>query len=323
MPEDISKSAKIKLSLNDLAPKLPSASTDSASNNFSPEKTANLSIKPILTKPPVVLPSEAPKINVDAPSAGLEEKTRITLKKPQLQDIKLKVNQEKINEEAPPVDGTKMPAPVPAYARGNVPDQAESDATSPSLKIEEDYKGKTQKFIEPEPTPKKPVIDLNALKIDLNKETKTAEPEEKAAAAPPLPNIDYGAKEPKINKVISDTIKLKIKPRGEVVSAPISDPEKDANKIKIPSPITKEIETKPPSSLDMGAQMPKVQDFPTDKGAALFKSDDNFTIPTNVDSAYGKPKTKKKQNMIFLGILTVVLIVLIYFMITSIKTLAS
>lgn len=300
MGEDVSKNIKIKLSLNNLAVK-PTGTP--ASNNKKPED--NKAISDLKLKPPSepikTLPSDQDAKSVQG---NIEEKPKISIKKPQLQDMKLKINlatEQKPSPSPTAEEPPKNPAFVPAYARNNVPDQKESDANSPSLKILEDLKGKTQKIVEPE-TNKKPIIDLNALNIDLEKDNSKSEPAENttppASDKASLPEIDFETTVTARRKNLSDTVKLKVKPQpgtGEKVFANI----------------IKDTAQEPPPL------MPKHEET---------KDQDDFIIPKNVlphPSAGREIMPRNRTNWIVIGILAVFLIAIVYFMITSIRTLAS
>jgi len=328
MAEDTSKSAKIKLSLNDLAPKQPApVSLEQSLQDLPPDKTANLRIKPPIEKPPITLSSqEQPKVGVVIPSpSSQEDRPKINLKKPNLQDIKLKVNLDK-GDASPSVapEALKSSSPVPAYMKSNVPNQDESNASSPSLKIEEDLKGKTQKIIESEPqAPRKSVIDLNSLKIDLNKNN--SEEAIPPAAAPPMPNIDFEAHAPIPNKAISDTVKLKIKAQsGGAGVKPFGSLIKDSKETEAPPQMAKVKETvPPPQSFETKSPIPKLS--PSQGMVSPYtKSEEDFVIPKDVSKTSSPGgKTKKKPNIIILGVMVVVLILIVYFMITTLKTLSS
>ena len=300
MGEDTSKSIKIKLSLNDLAPKTAEDFKHGIAATEIDKAISNLKLKSSFEKNQP-LPIEPTVKNIQS-DIQAEERPKISIKKPQLQDIKLKVNL--TSEQKPPVEPiaeelAKPPTFTPAYARGNIPNQAESTATSPSLKIVEDIKGKTQKLIEPE-VQRKAVIDLNSLNINLDKDTSKSDPKAENQHATPnktLSNIDFETAVTNRKKNLSDTVKLKVRPPTEGGG-------------KIFTNLTKEVVQEPPSLI------PKVDGT---------RKEDSFTIPKNVlpNSSSNANKPKKKPNWIIMGILAVLLVLIVYFMITTLKTLAS
>ncbi|MEI6055215.1 MAG: hypothetical protein WCR55_04070 [Lentisphaerota bacterium] len=286
MADDTVKNIKIKLSLNDLVPK--TAETPKANNPLAEieKASAELKLKPSINLNPA-LPIELPQKNIE-PVAQVEERPKISIKKPLLQDIKPKVT---LAADGPP----KTLVSIPAYAKSNVPNQEESKASSPSLIITEDVKGKTQKILEPQPA-RKPIIDLNALNIKLDREppTKEAPP---ALVSENVPNIDFEYQDSTRKKNISDTVRLKIRPQATPGG-------------KIFSDAVKETLQEPPSLI------PNSQEI---------KLQDSFTIPQNVtpNIPVSGNGAKKKPNWIIIGILGVLLILIVYFMIITIRTLSA
>lgn len=286
MADDTVKNIKIKLSLSELIPK--TAETPKANNPLAEieKASAELKLKPSINLNPA-LPIELVQKNIE-PVAQVEERPKISIKKPLLQDIKPKVT---LVTEGPP----KTLVSIPAYAKSNVPNQEESNASSPSLIITEDVKGKTQKILEPQPA-RKPIIDLNALSIKLDREPPANE-------APPalvsenLPNVDFDSQDSTRKKNISDTVRLKIRPQATPGG-------------KIFSNAVKETLQEPPSLIQNSQEI---------------KSQDSFTIPQNVtpNIPVSGNDVKKKPNWIIIGILGVLLILIVYFMIITIRTLSA
>ena len=309
MAEDTSKNLKIKLSLNDLTPKTTETEASQRKiEDLPPDQTANLQIKPAALKIPSIALEEAPKINIETQDSAQDDKPKISLKKPQLQDIKLKVNFDKSSTQTPAV-APSVSSSVPAYARSNVPNQAESNASSPSLKIEEDMKGKTQRIIESEPVPRKPIIDLNSLKIDLNKESGSDSSEANQIPQPPLPNIDFSSQGGAGNNSLSDTVKLRVKSQTMPAPKPFASLGSNSK------------EKEPNLAAETSAPLPKIA---SSKGAIAVSAqkENEFVIPTNVADFHGAQKGKKNLNILFLSVGIIILIAIIYFMITTIKSLA-
>lgn len=292
MADDAVKNIKIKLSLNDLVPK--TAKTPDANNSLVEieKASAELKLKPSFSSSPTLPIELAPK-NI-APVVQVEGRPKISIKKSLLQDIKPKGT---LTADGSP----KTLTPIPAYAKSNIPNQEESKASSPSLIITEDAKGKTQKILEPQPV-KKPIIDLNALSIKLDREL--PKNEESPAKEPPpvslpenLPNVDFESHDTTKNRNLSDTVKLKIKPQATPGG-------------KIFSNIVKETVQEPPSLMP---------------NAPEIKPHDSFTIPKNVMPnipAFGN-SANKKPNWFIIGILGVLLVLIVYFMIITIRTLST
>lgn len=295
MADDTTKSVKIKLSLNNLVPKQNEKPETSDPLPEIEKVATELKLKPMPNVNPPQ-PIEIAQKNIE-PIIRTEERPKISIKKTILQDVKPQIAPS--NDEPP-----KTGSAIPAYAKSNVPDQNESSATSTTLKITEDIKGKTIKILDPQPE-RKPIIDLNALNIKLDQEP--PKKEQPSAKEPPqalesenMPNIDFELHNTGKKRNISDTVKLQIKQQPPPNS-------------KIFSNIIKETTTQEPPSI-----MPNASH-------EAAKSRDNFTIPKNVlpNIPNSAKSTKKKPNYIILGISGVILLLIIYFMITTIRTLST
>lgn len=291
MDNDALKNVKIKLSLDNLgtkAPQLPAESNSPAEIN-----------NPV--------PDLAPK-NIE-PIMQVGERPKISIKKPLLQDVKPKVTMETDVQ-------LKRPVAIPNYAKSNIPDKEESSATSTTLKISEDEKGKTQKIIEPQPE-KKPIINLSSLSIKLDKEV-PSQSEPTLETEPGLeleskdtPDIDFEAydKTRKVN--LSDTVKLKIKPQLTSGSKAFSDTIKETIQEPPPSLI--------PKPLGVKLQEPKVQETKVQSAPPIPKN----IIPDTPYTPPNKVNAKKKPNWVLIGILGVLLLLIVYFMLTTISNLST
>ncbi len=299
MSDDTATKVKIKLSLKDLIKNTADAPKESNSLQEMEKAAAQLKLTSTLNPNPVILPAEPVKKDSEPilQQDQNDEKTKISLKNHALQGIKPKIS---LKREAPSVKTTQ----IPSYEKNNIPNSDELNAKSLMLKIPSEAKGDTQKIVEIQPT-KNPIIDLNALNIKLDGEppVKGLSPIEDNAShsseSDNAQNIDFEAQSPNIKRNLSDTVKLKIKPA--------TPSGKVFNNI-----VKKNLEEPPPVS-------------PVSKGKEI-KPQDSFTIPKNVlhpDSFSSINTDKKKPHWVIMGILGILLVLIIYSMIITIKTLST